>query len=60
MRLIIGDSPDDTINLLSESHPYANYIIDNSNTYHELKFPIGIQTGTKIVHGFDINEDRTT
>jgi len=30
MRLIIGDSPDDTINLLSEGHPYANHIIDNS------------------------------
>jgi len=60
MRLIIGESPDDTINLLSESHPYANYIIDNSDTYHELKIPSGFQTGVKIVGGFDINTDQTT
>ena len=60
MRLIIGKSPDDTINLLSESHPYANYIIDNSDTYYELKIPSGYQTGIKIVHGFDITENQTT
>jgi len=60
MRLIIGKSPDDTINLLSESHPYANYIIDNADTYYELKIPSGYQTGIKIVHGFDIAEDQTT
>jgi len=60
MRLIIGQSPDDTINLLSESHPYANYIIDNADTYYELKIPSGYQTGIKIVHGFDIAEDQTT
>ena len=60
MRLIIGKSPDDTINLLSESHPYANYIIDNTDTYYELKIPSGFQTGVKIVGGFDINTDQTT
>jgi hypothetical protein len=60
MRLIIGKSPDDTINLLSERHPYANYIIDNADTYYELKIPSGYQTGIKIVHGFDITEDETT
>jgi len=62
MRLIIGESPDaDTINLLGESHPYANYIIDNTDIdYYELKIPSGLQTGIKIVHGFDINEDQTT
>ena len=60
MRLIIRESPDDTINLLSESHPYANYIIDNSDTYYELKIPSGYQTGIKIVHGFDITENQTT
>jgi hypothetical protein len=60
MRLIIGKSPDDTINLLSESHPYANYIIDNADTYYELKIPSGYQTGIKIVHGFDITENQTT
>jgi hypothetical protein len=60
MRLIIGKSPDDTINFLSESHPYANYIIDNADTYYELKIPSGFQTGVKIVGGFDINTDQTT
>jgi hypothetical protein len=60
MRLIIGKSPDDTINLLSERHPYANYIIDNADTYYELKIPSGYQTGIKIVHGFDITENETT
>ena len=60
MRLIIGKTSDNSINLLSESHPYANYIIDNSDTYYELKIPSGYQTGIKIVHGFDITEDQTT
>ncbi len=60
MRLILGDTPDTGINLLSQGHPYANYIIDTSNTYHELKIPSGLQTGIKIVHGFDINENQTT
>jgi hypothetical protein len=60
MRLIIGDTPDDGINIFSESHPYANYIIDNTDAYHELKVPSGYQTGIKIVHGFEINENQTT
>jgi hypothetical protein len=60
MRLIIGDAPDNGINLFSESHPYANYIIDNADTYHELKVPSGLQTGIKIVNGFDINAYETT
>jgi len=60
MRLIIGETRDNGINLLSESHPYGSYIIDRSDTYHELKIPSGLQTGVKIVHGFDINENQTT
>jgi len=60
MRLIIGKNPDDTINLLSESHPYANYIIDNTDTYYEVKIPSAYQTGIKIVHGFDITKNQTT
>ena len=60
MRLIIGKTSDNSINLLSESHPYANYIIDNADTYYELKIPSGYQTGVKIVHGFDITENQTT
>jgi hypothetical protein len=60
MRLIIGDTPDSGINILSESHPYANYIIDEFNVYHELKIPSGYQTGVKIVQGFSININQTT
>lgn len=60
MRLIIGDTPDDGINILSKLHPYANYIIQSDNETKELKIPSGYNTGIKIVHGFDINEGEIT
>ena len=62
MRLLIDSVPDDTINILSQDHPYANYVIDQSNppNVHELKIPSGFQTGVKIVGGFDINTNQTT
>ena len=60
MRLIIGDIPDNGFNFMGEKHPYANYIIDRSDKYHELKIPSGLQTGIKIVNGFDINANETT
>ena len=62
MRLIIGRTPDGGINLLSQPHKYANYvIIENAdNEIHELKVPSGFQTGIKIVHGFVIEENETT
>ena len=70
MRLVIGENPDngnDDINILDEEHPYANYVIDELDTYigetgyyHELKVPSGLQTGIKVVHGFSINENETT
>ncbi len=60
MRLIIGNDHDNDINILSESHKYANYIVDHDNYYHELKIPSGFQSGVKIVHGFDINQNQTT
>ena len=60
MRMIIGKDPDNGINILSEGHPYGNYIVDDSNTYYELKVPSGSKTGIKIVNGFDINENQTT
>ncbi|MBW1826644.1 MAG: DUF4382 domain-containing protein [Deltaproteobacteria bacterium] len=60
MRLIIGDIPDIGFNFMGEKHPYANYIIDRSDKYHELKVPSGLQTGIKIVNGFDINANETT
>lgn len=60
MRLVLGNSPDDGINILSQAHPYANYVIDADNAYHELKVPSGSQTGVKIVQGFDVNDSETT
>lgn len=62
MRLLIGRKPDDSINVLSQRHPFANYVIDRQNppNIHELKIPSGNNTGVKIVQGFDIGTDRTT
>jgi len=60
MRLIIGDKPDNGFNFMGEKHPYANYIINISDDYHELKIPSGLQTGIKIVNGFDIKTDEIT
>lgn len=60
MRLIIGDTADTGINILSQSHPFANYVIDSSGAYHELKVPSGLQSGVKIVNGFDISAGGTT
>lgn len=60
MRLMIGTSPDDGINILSEAHPYANYVIDSDGNYQELKIPSGVQSGYKIVHGFTISAEQTT
>jgi hypothetical protein len=61
MRLIIGREPDGGINVLSRSHPYANYVITEPDLeVYELKVPSGFQTGLKIVHGFDVSENQTT
>jgi hypothetical protein len=60
MRLIIGEQPDSGANILSQPHPFANYVIYSSDKYHDLKVPSGMQTGVKIVQGFDINKNSTT
>ena len=60
LRLILGSLPDVENNLLGLPHPYANYLIDQSDEIHELKIPSGFNTGIKIVHGFDISENQTT
>ena len=60
MRLILTDKPDDSLNILSHKHPFGNYFIDQSDQSHELKIPSGLQSGIKIVRGFDINENQTT
>lgn len=60
MRLIIGDTSDGGINILSKQHPSANYVIDWNDVEHALKIPSGFQTGVKIVHGFTISPNQTT
>ncbi|MBW2630390.1 MAG: DUF4382 domain-containing protein [Deltaproteobacteria bacterium] len=63
MRLIIGTTADDGLNILGVNHPPSydgNYIVDDADAYHKLKIPSGIQTGIKLVSGFDIYENQTT
>ena len=68
MRLIIGDEAEQgTINILSQAHPYANYVIIDKDPgdainpeIHELKVPSGDKTGIKIVGGYNIAANQTT
>ncbi|HNQ35260.1 MAG TPA: DUF4382 domain-containing protein [bacterium] len=60
MRLIIGTEPDNGTNIFSAAHPFANYVIDEAGHYHALKVPSGLQTGVKIIQGFDISLNGTT
>jgi hypothetical protein len=60
MRLHLSETPEDELNILSRTHPYANYVILEDDTNHELKIPSGFKTGVKIVRGFTINENATT
>jgi hypothetical protein len=56
-----SETPEDNeINILSQDHPHANYVILENDTQHELKIPSGFKTGVKIVKGFTINENGTT
>jgi hypothetical protein len=54
MRLMIG-----TVNSIDPGQ-FANYIVDTANKVQELKIPSGVQSGVKLVQGFDINENSTT
>lgn len=60
MRLIVGTTPSEGIDLHSKSFRFANYAIGLDDAVHELKIPSGEQTGVKIVGGFDVNENETT
>jgi len=62
LRLILGESPDDGLNLLGDPHPFANYFIDDQDpaNVQELKVPSGLQTGIKLVGGFNIASGGTT
>ncbi len=60
LRLLLGSTADNTLNLLGDPHPFPNYLIDDSDAVHELKVPSGYQSGIKIVKGFTINDNQTT
>jgi hypothetical protein len=60
MRLLLTSIPDTSLNILSHTHPYGNYFIDKDDNVQELKVPSGLQTGIKIVKGFDISTNETT
>jgi hypothetical protein len=61
LRLILGAEPDDSLNILDETHQVANYLIKTAdNSIEELKIPSGYQTGIKIVHGFTIAKSGAT
>jgi len=54
MRLMIG-----TMNTIDQALP-GNYVLDTKEGPVELKIPSGVQSGVKLVQGFDINESDTT
>ena len=54
MRLILANTPDSSTNILENSHPYANYLITQTDESIKLKVPSGFQTGIKLVHPFNI------
>jgi len=60
LRLILTDTPDNSLNIISRRHPYGNYFIDGYGQSVELKVPSAFHTGIKIVKGFAINADQTT
>jgi len=60
MRLILAVQPDDSLIILFDPHPYANYLIDSKDNAKELKVPSGFQTGIKIVKGFTIYGNQAT
>ena len=61
LRLHLNNIPQDgELNILSQEHPHANYLIMEDDSVHELKVPSGFQSGVKVVKGFTISEDGTT
>ena len=60
LRIVLGTEPDGQSNMLDDAHPFAHYIIDSGNNVHELKVPSGVESGIKLVNGFDIVGGQTT
>ncbi|MDO8520057.1 MAG: DUF4382 domain-containing protein, partial [Deltaproteobacteria bacterium] len=60
LRLVLGTKPDGSVNMLQEGHPFANYIIDLKNKYHELNLPPRVQDGINIIRNFTVTSERLT
>ena len=58
IRLIIGEIPESENNIFGVAHPFANYVILADGSDKPLKIPSGINTGIKLVHHFNVNEDQ--
>ncbi len=59
IRVILGSSPDTSLNILDDEHPYANYVITDDNRIHELHTPSAQESGIKINHSFDMEDGVT-
>jgi hypothetical protein len=59
IRLIIGKTAESENNIDGVPHPYANYVVLNNGdgSYVPLKIPSGYQTGVKLVHNFEVEDD---
>ena len=61
MRLMLGEEPDDALNIRDEHHDHPNYLIlEGDDEQIPLKVPSGYQTGIKLVKGFDIEHKGST
>jgi len=60
LRLRLSDTPDASRNIFGAPHDFANYIIDENDEPHALKVPSGMQSGIKLVKGFNINAGEIT
>ena len=60
LRMILGTEQDEQLNILGTAHPFAQYLIDSENNVHELKVPSGLNSGIKLVNGFDIVGNQRT
>lgn len=60
LRLVLMNDHDGGINILSQMHQYPNYFIAHDDGITELKTPSALQSGLKIVKGFDISPNQTT
>ncbi|MCF8037356.1 MAG: DUF4382 domain-containing protein [Desulfobacteraceae bacterium] len=60
IRLMLGEAPDDGMNINNQLHDHPNYVIKkDSDTQEPLFVPSGYQTGIKLVHGFDMVAGQT-